>query len=152
MSNQQGELSRIRIGKMKVPRWMGFVLWCAAFYNLAWGSLVVAFPLLPFQWAGMEPPNYPQIWQCLGMVIGVYGIGYAIAAHNPTRHWPIVLVGLLGKFFGPLGFVYAASHGAWPWVAGWTILANDLIWWLPFTLILYHSWQYHRKTSSRLHS
>ena len=41
----------------------------------------------------------------MGMIVGVYGIGYLIAARDPRTHWPIVLVGLLGKVFGPIGFV-----------------------------------------------
>jgi hypothetical protein len=118
------------------PRWMAVTLWAAAIYNLAWGALVILFPLAPFQWAGMEPPNYPQLWQCIGMIVGVYGVGYAIAARDPLRHWPIVLVGLLGKVFGPIGFVHAAWTGELPWIAGLVNITNDLIWWLPFALIL----------------
>ena len=57
--------------------------------------------------------------------MGVYGIGYAIAAGNPLRHWPIVLVGLLGKLFGPLGFLFYAIRGELPWIAGWTIVTKD---------------------------
>ena len=90
------------------PSWIQIVLRFAAVYNLAWGALVVLFPLTPFRWAGMEEPNYPQLFQCIGMIVGVYGIGYWIAADDPLRHWPIVLVGLLGKVFGPIGFLVSA--------------------------------------------
>lgn len=121
--------------------WMHATLILAATYNLAWGSFVILFPRLPFQWAGLEEPNYPQIWQCVGMIVGVYGIGYAIAAGNPLRHWPIVLVGLLGKLFGPLGFLYYAIRGELPWIAGWTIVTNDLAWWIPFGLILHTAYR-----------
>ena len=120
---------------------MARVLWAAAIYNLTWGGFVVLFPLAPFRWAGMPPPNYPEIWQCLGMVVGVYGVAYALAARDPLRHWPIVLAGLLGKVLGPLGFVYAAWEGRLPWHAGWTIVSNDLIWWLPFALMLGAAWR-----------
>ena len=41
------------------------------------------------------------------MIVGVYGIGYAIASTDPLRHWPIVLVNSLGKIFGPIGFAQA---------------------------------------------
>ena len=63
----------------------------------------------------------------------------------PVRHWPIVLVGLLGKVFGPLGFLDAALRGDLPWRCGWLILTNDLIWWLPFALLLRCAWLHHRK-------
>ncbi len=127
------------------PRWMRTTLQLAAAYNIVWGGVVLAFPLLPFRVAGMEPPLYVPIWQCLGMVIGVYGIGYALAARDPLRHWPIVLVGFLGKVFGPLGFAWYAAAGLLPWSFGWTILTNDLVWWLPFGGILLAAWRRERK-------
>jgi len=73
-----------------------------------------------------------QFWQCIGMIIGVYGIGYWIAAADSRRHWPIILVGLLGKILGPIGFLIAASAGDIPWAFALTIISNDLIWWIPF--------------------
>jgi len=108
----------------------------AAIYNLPWGAYIDLFPLSAFRILNMDPPNYPQIWQCVGMIVGVYGIGYGIAAMDPLRHWPIVLVGLLGKVFGPIGFAQAAASGTLPWRFGLICLSNDLIWWVPFTLIL----------------
>ncbi|MEY3226301.1 MAG: hypothetical protein RLZZ536_920 [Planctomycetota bacterium] len=123
------------------PIWMRRVLLVAAVYNLVWGAWVIFFPLVPFRWMGIDPPNYPGLWQCIGMIVGVYGIGYGAAALDPVRHWPIVLVGLLGKIFGPIGFVGAAMKGEFPWSAGLTIITNDLIWWLPFGAILWHAWQ-----------
>jgi hypothetical protein len=121
------------------PTWAAGVLYIAAAYNLLWGGWVVLFPLMAFELVGMPPPRYPEIWQCVGMVVGVYGVGYAIAARDPLRHWPIVLVGLLGKLLGPIGFVEAAARGALPWSLGWTIVTNDLIWWVPFGLILWRA-------------
>jgi hypothetical protein len=94
---------------------------------------------LLFEWAGITPPNYPELWQCIGMIVGVYGIGYLIAARDPVRHWPIVLVGLLGKIFGPIGFAWAWWRGTLPLAAGWVNVTNDLIWWWPFAAILAHA-------------
>ena len=119
--------------------WMRLTLLAAGIYNLVWGAAVVLFPAALFHWAEMELPRYPQIWQCVGMIVGVYGIGYLIAASNPPRHWPIVLVGLLGKIFGPIGFLAAALKGDLPWSWGITIVSNDLIWWVPFGIILYRA-------------
>ena len=121
------------------PPWMRHVLVAAGAYNLVWGIAVVFFPLWFFDIAGMERPRYHAIWQCLGMVIGVYGIGYLAAASNPARHWPIVLVGMLGKIFGPIGYLWSASRGDIPWSFGWMILLNDIVWWIPFALILWHA-------------
>jgi len=126
-------------------RWMMVTLLLAGAYNIVWGALVIVFPLAPFRWAGMKPPNYPEIWQCVGMIVGVYGIGYAIAAFDPARHWPIILVGFLGKLLGPIGFLHAALTGRLPWVAGWVNVTNDLIWLIPFSTILWRVYDERRK-------
>ncbi len=116
--------------------WMKRWLLAAAVYNIAFGLAAILFPAALFLIAGMEPPNYPELWQCIGMIVGVYGVGYAIAAFDPMRHWPIVLVGLLGKILGPIGFAQALIQGSLPLKFGVILLSNDLIWWLPFALIL----------------
>ena len=122
--------------KAIVPRWMTWVLLAAAAYNLLWGAWAVLFPNSYFDWAGMQRPVYPEIWQCGGMIVDVYGVGYAIAAFDPFRYWPIVLVGLMGKVLGPLGFANALYDGTFTPKAGLTIVSNDLIWWIPFGMIL----------------
>jgi ligand-binding SRPBCC domain-containing protein len=119
------------------PRWATGCLRAAAVYNLAWGAVTIAFPNLLFDLTGAARPNYPEIWQCVGMIVGVYGVGYWAAAADPRRHWPIVLVGFLGKLFGPVGFAVALAKGTFPPAFGLTILTNDLIWWVPFALILW---------------
>jgi len=126
------------------PRWMTITLLLAAAYNIIWGAWAILYPNQIFEFAGMEPPNHPQLWQCIGMIVGVYGIGYAIAARDPFRHWPIVLVGLLGKVFGPIGFAGALIDGSLPLRFGATIITNDLIWWVPFGMILFAAWRHHR--------
>jgi hypothetical protein len=117
----------------------------AAGYNLVWGGWVILFPRAYFDLIGMAPPSVPQLWQCIGMIVGVYGVGYAIAAFDPFRHWPIVLVGLLGKLLGPLGLLPAVAQGALPLAFGWTNLTNDLVWWIPFSAIL---WQVYRRPTA----
>jgi hypothetical protein len=104
----------------------------------------VLFPSSAFELAGLDQPNYPELWQCIGMIVGVYGIGYAIAARDPIRHWPIVLVGLLGKIFGPIGFLGAVIQDRVPLEAGLIILTNDLIWWPGFGIALWLAWRAHR--------
>jgi hypothetical protein len=113
----------------------------AGVYNLLWGLLVVAFPGRSLDLLGLPSDANRPLIQCIGMIVGVYGIGYGIAASDPVRHWPIVLVGLLGKLLGPIGGVWAAATGQMPAAILWLNLLNDLIWWAPFTWIL---WAVHR--------
>jgi peroxiredoxin len=115
----------------------------AAVYNLAWGALTVLYPAWLFRLTGMAEPTYPFIWQCVGMIVGVYGIGYWCASRDPLRHWPIVLVGLLGKIFGPIGYAAGLARGEVPAAFGVTLPTNDLVWWIPFTLILWAAARHH---------
>ncbi|MCG3123832.1 MAG: hypothetical protein GIKADHBN_02259 [Phycisphaerales bacterium] len=124
------------------PAWMGRWLVAAGAYNIVWGATAVLAPVWSLKILGVTPPSmdlWPQLWACIGMIVGVYGLGYLIAARDPARHWPIVLVGLLGKILGPIGFVDAARQDHLPWSMGWTILTNDLLWWIPFATILWHA-------------
>jgi len=120
------------------PRFISISLRLAALYNLLWGLAGVLFPkapltlLLPLHRIDTLDSITFQFWQCIGMIVGVYGIGYWIAASDSRRHWPIVLVGLLGKILGPIGFLIAGSTGDLPWTFAITIIPNDLIWWVPF--------------------
>ncbi len=130
----------------KAPGWMKFTLILAGIYNLIWGLITVAMPEFYFQFSGMPLTNYPEIWQCVGMIVGVYGIGYIIAAFDPYKHWPIILVGLLGKVLGPFGYINAYYKGSFTLTAGITNITNDLVWWIPFTIILFKAYRfYHTK-------
>ncbi len=127
---------------------MFYVLWIAGIYNIVWGSSVIFFPNLFFELVDMPLPTYPMIWQCVGMIVGVYGVGYIAAAYAPLTHWPIVLVGFLGKVFGPIGFAYYLAQGAFPVLFGAIIITNDLIWWIPFGLILWEAWKVRQQTET----
>jgi hypothetical protein len=131
------------------PAWAKWWLRAAAAYNLAWGGLVILLPNLLFDLTGAARPNYPELWQCVGMIVGVYGVGYWAAAADPWRHWPVVLVGFLGKVFGPIGFAVALVNGTFPPAFGLTILTNDLIWWVPFALMLWGSYRHGRTGEGR---
>jgi hypothetical protein len=129
------------IPAIAAPQWIVWSLKAAAIYNVAWGLFAVFFPLAIWPWLEMQPPRYPQLWQCIGMMVGVFGVGYWIAAGDPARHWPIVLVGWLGKVLGSIGFLLAALRGELPWSFGLVNVFNDAIWWIPFTAALYYAWQ-----------
>ncbi len=119
-------------------------LWliAAGLYNIVWGGAMSLAPVWTLKLLGVVPSGeylWPQLWACIGMIIGVYGLGFLIASRDPARHWPIILVGLLGKVLGPIGFIAAASRGQLPWSMGANILTNDLLWWVPFTMMLWNA-------------
>lgn len=113
------------------------VFTAAGIYNIGWGIYSALDPQWLFRFAGMPPLNHPEIFACLGMVIGLYGILYLEVARVPERGWLLAAVGLLGKVLGPIGMVQLIWTGHWPAAAAILCVTNDWIWWIPFSLYLY---------------
>jgi hypothetical protein len=106
--------------------------YAAAIYNLIWGGLNVLFPHLFFDLVGIARPAETALWQVLGMFVMVFAPAYWWMGRHPYEHRHFIVIGLLGKVLGPLGFVWALAAGRLPLAFGWTILTNDLIWWPAF--------------------
>ncbi|MEM8886026.1 MAG: SelL-related redox protein [Planctomycetota bacterium] len=86
--------------------------------------------------------------RALGLLIALFGFGYAWAAQRPLERWPLVAVGLLGQVLISLGFAWSASTGAVPWEAGLMIFALGPVWWLPFGLVLRESYRGHHSAKA----
>lgn len=123
---------------------MTLALGAAAVYNLTWSAWAGLCPGESFAASGLAQPDrpltYPQLWQALAGLVGVFGLGYAVAATNPVRHWGLVLIGLVSKLLGGLGTTFAVGSGtAQPVALLWAVF-NDFAWWVPFALILRHAY------------
>jgi small multidrug resistance pump len=110
----------------------------AAYYNAAWGAVVILFPNLFFDIFKIPRINYPFIMSGLGMAIGVYGYGYWVVANDLRRHPQLVVIGFLGKTLGPIGWAWTVATTDLPLRTMWTNVLNDLIW-IPF-FIAYFVW------------
>jgi len=117
-----------------------FIFCAAGIYNIAWGLYSVWDPQWLFRFSGLPLANHPQIFACLGMVVGLYGLVYLEIARVPERGWLLAAVGLTGKVLGPIGLFQLILSGAWPRSTIVLSLTNDLIWWVPFALYLYDAW------------
>jgi len=102
--------------------------YAAAIYNALWGAFVVLFPSAMFAWIGMAAPEPIAMFQVVGMMVGVYSIGYYLLAKDPKRYCGFIWVGLAGKMLGPIGLLWAVTRGELPWAFGWINVGNDLIW------------------------
>jgi hypothetical protein len=104
----------------------------AAIYNLVSGTIIVIAPALYFRIVHIPPPNYLPLWQVVGMFVLVYSPGYWWAYRAPAAHSHLVLIGLLGKLLGPIGFAWSAWVGQLPLAFGAILVSNDLLWWPAF--------------------
>lgn len=116
----------------------------AGIYNMGWGLYAVSDPQWLFRFSGLPLMVHPQIFACLGMVVGLYGIIYLEVARVPERGWLLAAVGLIGKILGPVGLARLIITGVWPPATLVLCVTNDLIWWIPFSLYLYDAWPHFR--------
>ena len=102
----------------------------AGAYNILWGCYAVLDPQWFFRLSGLPRSNSPQIFACLGMVLGLYGLLYLEVARRPGDGWPIAAVGL----------AWLILTSVWPVATVVIIITNDLVWWVPFAWYLRDAW------------
>jgi hypothetical protein len=122
---------------MRRRRFHQAVFVAAGLYNIAWGLWAAVDPQWLFRFAEMPPINYPEIFACLGMVVGLYGVIYFEVARRPEQGILLAAVGLIGKILGPIGWLRLYLAGQWPGSSIVMCLTNDLVWWIPFSLYLF---------------
>ena len=123
--------------RSETPRWQCIALFVAGLQCLIWGVFIIVWPersSLTYGFA--QPPAEKFLWQGTGLVIVLFGIGYGIASTNPSQHWVIILIGLLSKSLGPIGMAWSVNQGDVSRRVLYLIPINDLIWLIPFGLIL----------------
>ena len=131
--------------QIKRRKFHRIVFLLAGIYNICWGLWAAYDPTWLFRFAGMEPINYPDVFACLGMVVGVYGIIYLEVARRPERGFLLAAVGFLGKVLGPIGMLVLISQGKWKPGALLLNVTNDFIWLIPFAIYLWDSWPFYKK-------
>jgi hypothetical protein len=130
---------------MKRRKFHQTVFILAGIYNICWGLLTAFYPQWLFEFARMPAANYPEIFACLGMVVGLYGLVYLEVARRPERGFLLAAVGFIGKVLGPIGAVVLIAGGKWPPAAIVMNITNDFIWLVPFAIYLADSWPYYKK-------
>jgi len=131
--------------QIKRRKFHRIVFLLAGIYNICWGLWAAYDPTWLFRFAGMEPINYPDVFACLGMVVGVYGIIYLEVARRPEQGFLLAAVGFLGKVLGPIGMFVLISQGKWKPGALIMNVTNDFIWLIPFAIYLWDSWPFYKK-------
>ena len=125
--------------RRRLHRWT-FLL--AGTYNILWGLYSAIDPQWLFRFTGMKQMLHPQIFACMAMVVGLYGVVYFESARVLERAWILIAVGLIGKILGPIGLFGLILSGEWPPSSIVLCIGNDFIWWVPFALYLKDAWPF----------
>lgn len=120
----------------KHSEWARTTLAVAATFHFLWGLLAIVYPAFVFRLTGTPLPEPLLYWQALGVGSLALAVGLGVAAREPARHWPVVLMALVFALLDTLGAGLAYFQGDLPLSFGALLLLHDVIWIGPFAWIL----------------
>ncbi len=122
---------------MKTLRpWMWWLLRFAGTYNLLAGLVMLVFYHEAFKIAGLERPKLVLPVQLVGLLVGLFGVGYHLVAGDPWRNRNLLVLGFWSKLLGTALAVYTVARGALPPFFLVVVFFADCIYLPPFWAIL----------------
>ena len=112
-----------------------FILKFAGWYNIVAGIAMIVFYHEGFRALGVPKPEFVLPIQLVGVLVGIFGVGYLIAERNPVENRNIVLLGFLSKLLGPLLAIVHVATGALPIMMLLVLFFADGIYLVPFWII-----------------
>lgn len=129
------------------PRpWMQYLLIIAGIYNIVWGLIAFIRPEYFLEQLHIRFGSDIWISKATGLMEMLFGFAYIIASRKPFKHWLVIFAGFTIKFFSTITFFYFVMQGLLPSHLFSLVLANDLIWLLPFGVILYQTFEHYQST------
>lgn len=115
--------------------WMHLLLKFAGGYNIVAGASMFLFYHEGFKLLGIPKPEIALPIQLVGLLVGLFGIGYLMVERAPVENRNILLLGFLSKLLGPLLAVGYVIKGDLPVTMLPILFFADTIYLIPFWLI-----------------
>lgn len=126
----------IEHNKSAAKGWVKATLFTAFLYSTIWGIITIFLPQFVFVSSHIKLPEPIILWQIIGIIDIVFGLGYLMSLNNPYRTWQPVFMGLVYKTLVIAIFLSAAWSNAELWNLRNFLIINNLIWLVPFGMIL----------------
>lgn len=128
---------------MPLAPWMRYLLWFVGGYNILAGVGMICFYHEGFKFLGIPKPELMLPLQLVGVLVGLFGVGYWLVAWSPVENRNILALGFASKALGSaLGVGYVAA-GRMPLVFLPVLFFADIVYLPPFLLIMrrLYAWQ-----------
>ena len=122
--------------------WMRAALLTGSIYSIVWGILIIMLPDLLYISNHLDSPNYIFLWKTLGGLEIILGVGLLIASRHAYRNWAVVLIVFLYKILATGIYFSSAFNDEKLFTLTNYIFIDNIIWVLPFAIILFRSYQY----------
>ena len=97
---------------------MKFVLRFVAVFNVLAGLFMLIGYHETYKIIGMEKPDISFPIQLVGILVGLFGVGYYMVARNPIENRAVLLLGFWSKFLGSCLGTYYVIRGELPLTFG----------------------------------
>lgn len=131
--------------ELRVEPWMRGLLLLAGAYNLGWGFFIYNFPNSFYRWVSQSEAVAPGIIEWQGAGVMLFGVVYAAVAIYPTTLWYLLALGIASKMLGAAWFYWLVLDGMTTRQYLFHLIMNDLVWIIPFTVILARAYRVKRK-------
>jgi hypothetical protein len=116
--------------------WMKALLWFVGGYNLLAGVGMLAFYHEGYKLLGIVKPQLNLPIQLVGVLVGLFGVGYWLVAANPVENCNLLMLGFWSKALGSVLGLYYWAAGKLPPVFIVVLFFADIVYLPPFALIL----------------
>lgn len=116
--------------------WMKRLLWFVGGYNILAGLNMFCFYHESFKVMGVPKPQMNLPIQLVGVLVGLFGVGYWLVASNPVENRNLLVLGFWSKLLGSVLGVYYVAAGKLPLVFLAILFVSDVIYLPPFYLIM----------------
>lgn len=116
--------------------WMRTLLRFVAVYNVLAGIGMLIFYHEGYKLLGVVKPQLNLPIQLVGVLVGLFGVGYWLVANNPVENRNVLMLGFWSKALGSVLGLYYVFAGKLPPVFLVVLFFADIVYLVPFAVIL----------------
>jgi small multidrug resistance pump len=116
--------------------WMRRLLRFVGCYNLLAALTMLVFYHESFKFLGVPKPQLMLPVQLVGILVGLFGVGYLLVASNPIENRNLLTLGFLSKAFGSMLGVGYVVLGKLPPMFLVILIFADIVYLPPFWIIM----------------
>jgi len=131
-----------------LERWMTLLLRFAGTFNLLAGLSMIFFYHEGYKMLGIPKPTVMLPVQVMGILVGLFGVGYHLVASHPIENRNVLLLGYWSKLLSSIAAMAYVFVGKLPWMFGVVVFFSDIIY-LPFFYMILRRlsrWGHDRQT------
>ncbi len=116
--------------------WMRYLLRFAGTFNLFAGLGMISLYHEGYHLLGVPKPALVLPVQVMGILVGLFGVGYHLVANRPVENRDILMLGFWSKALSSVLSVWYVVVGKLPWWFVVVVFFADMIYVPPFYVIL----------------